>query len=205
MIEQLSSMTEEAVEFTRDVTTRWSSRLTGSQDCLKCGDHLQQTLADFCDRTETQEFAVRPGSFLGYIRINIVLFMIAVVALWLDQRLLATVVSTLAIVVLVLQFFVYWEFVDLLFPKRTGQNVWGTIEPTGEVKQQVFVTAHHDSAHVFNFLQHNSRWYMAKVMAGMTALFAIVVVCWVLLLAEWAGFEFGWLATAAKWGWTSRS
>lgn len=203
MIETLSSMTEDAIEFTREVTTRWSSRLTGSQDCLACGDYLKLTLSEFCDQTETQEFDVRPGSFLGYIRINVVLFLIAVVALWLDQRLLAATVSTFAIVVLVLQFFVYWEFVDLLFPSKTGQNVWGVIEPKGDVKQQVFVTAHHDSAHVFNFLQNNSRWYMAKVMAGMVALFVIVVVTWILLLGQWTGFELGWLASSAKWGFTA--
>ncbi len=202
MIENLSSMTTDAIEFTRETTTRWSSRLAGSDACLACGDHLQQLISEFCDRTEAQQFSVRPGSFLGYIRINIALFFVALIALWLDQRLLAVAASTLAMVVLVLEFFVYWEFVDFLFPRKTGKNVWGTIEPVGEVKQQIFVTAHHDSAHVFNFLQNNASWYMAKVLAGMTALIVIAVVTWILWLGRVIGMELDLLATIARWTFT---
>ena len=192
-------MTDDAIEFTRQVTSRWSSRLTGSDACLECGTSIRETLGLFCDTTESQEFSVHPTAFLGYIRINIVLYLVALLCLWLDQRLLATAASTLAIVVIVLEFFVYWEFVDFLFPRKTGQNVWGTIEPTGPVKQQVYITAHHDSAHVFNFLQNNARWYMAKVMAGLLALFAIAIVCWVLLIGRVVGYELELLASISAW------
>lgn len=203
MIENLSTMTANAVEFTRDVTTRWNSRLAGSRSCLDCADYIRQTMDDFCDKTDAQEFSVHPTAFLGYIRINIGLFLIALMALWLDQRLLATAAASLALVTIVLEFFVYWEFVDFLFPGKTGLNVWGTIEPSGEVKQQVYMTAHHDSAHVFNFLQNNGRWYMAKVMAGLSALFAMAMLTWVLLLGRVVGMELNLLATFAAWVFTA--
>ncbi len=200
MIPNLAMMTAAAVEFTAEVTKRWPARLTGSDACLACADHLVQTMRDFCDQTETQQFSIRPGSFLGFVRINVVLYLLTLIALWLDQRLFATAVSSLAVVITVLQFFLYYEFVDFFFPRKYGKNVWGTIEPTGETRQQIFVTAHHDSAHVFNFLERNAQWYVPKVVAGTAILFLIALIAWILLIGRLAGYSLDLLATIAGWG-----
>ena len=65
-IPNLSQMTESAMSLTREVTTKWNSRLVGSEACLECGDYLKGKLEEFCDTTENQNFKVRPGAFLGY-------------------------------------------------------------------------------------------------------------------------------------------
>lgn len=192
-------MTQNAMSFTEEVTTKWISRLTGSKACLECGDYLKAQMATFCDSVKTQEFKVRPGAFLGYIRINIVLYFLSLVSLLLGQLVMATILGSLALLISVLQFFVYWEFVDFLFPLKKGKNVIGQIEPSGKVKQQIIISAHHDSAHIFNFLANEPENYNKKVMGGMMALFALPIFTWILL-----GLNLlGWQWAPLYWGLTT--
>ncbi len=185
----LTKMTQDAMTFTEEVTTRWASRITGSEACLACGDYLKEQMATFCDGVKTQEFKVRPGAFLGYIRINIGLYFLSLGALFVEQLWIATTLGSLALLISVLQFFVYWEFVDFLFPLKKGKNIIGHIEPIAEVKQQIIISAHHDSAHIFNFLANEPENYNQKVMGGMTAMFALPIFTWILLGVQLLGWE----------------
>lgn len=181
----LNRMTDAAMGFTAEVTNKWTSRLAGSPACLACADYLEKTLAQFCDEVDHQVFSVRPGAFLGYIRINIVLYLVALVALFLQQPLIAALITSLSVLITVMEFFIYKEFVDGLFPKKQGKNVFGRIEPTGEVKQQIIISAHHDSAHIFNFLEKNPATYVRKVLAGTGTQLALFILTWLLLLLDW--------------------
>ena len=60
----------------------------------------------------------------------------------------------------------YWEVLDPLFPKATGYNVFGTIEPEGEVRQQVIVSAHHDAAYVFQLIARVPKYYARFITGG---------------------------------------
>lgn len=195
----LSKMTNDAMQFTKEVTERWTSRIAGTAACLACGDYLEEQMATFCDSVKTQDFEVRPGAFLGYIRINIVLYFLGLIALLAHQFIVAAVLGSLASLIGVLEFFIYWEFVDFLFPKKTGRNVIGSIEPSGEVKQQVIVSAHHDSAHIFNFLDKEPENYTRKILSGMSGMFMMFILSWLLLALEFSGnlsTTFYWIGIA---------
>lgn len=184
---ELDRMTISAMRFTAEVTNRWTSRLAGSPACLACADYLEESLAKFCDQVDHQSFSVRPGAFLGYIRINIVLYLLALVAMFLEQALVAALVASLSVLITVMEFFIYKEFVDGLYPKKQGKNVFGRIEPSGEVKQQIIISAHHDSAHIFNFLEKNPSTYVRKVLAGTGTQLGLFVLTWLILILEWTG------------------
>ncbi len=181
----LGRMTDAALQLTAEVTNRWTARLAGSPACLACADYLETILSQFCDEVDHQRFSVRPGAFLGYIRINIVLYLAALIVLILEQPLLAAMIASLSVLITVMEFFIYKEFVDGLYPKKEGKNVFGRIEPTGQVKQQIIISAHHDSAHIFNFLEKDPSTYVRKVLAGTGTQLALFVLTWVLLLLEW--------------------
>ena len=188
MLTSLPLLTQNALKFTKEVCEKWDDRLTGSEACRACGDYLATEWEGFCEQTEVQEFAVRPGAFLGYIRINVVLYIASLISLIFTQIFLAVGLSTLALLITVLEFFIYKEFVDFLFPKKYGKNVIGTIEPTGEVRQQIIVSAHHDSAHVFNFLQKNPNSYPRKILAATAAQLLMFIGTWLLWgLNSWGG------------------
>jgi len=74
-----------------------------------------------------------------------------------------------------LQFVFYEKFLDPLYKKMTGYNVSGVIEPFGAVKQQVVLSGHHDSAFVFNFLQHNQKWYTFRLVGGLLTFVATMI------------------------------
>lgn len=185
----LTQMTAAAMAFTAEVTSRWPSRLAGSKACLACADYLEETLARFCDETNSQVFSVRPAAFLGYIRINIGLYVVALLALFFEQVLLATLVANLSVLITVLEFFIYKEFVDFLYPEKQGKNVFGRIEPRGEVKQQIIISAHHDSAHIFNFLEKDPTTYVRKVLAGTATQLGFFLLSWLLLILHWTGVQ----------------
>ena len=86
------------------------------------------------------------------------------------------------IVIMVFQFFLYKHFIDFLFPKKTGVNVWGAVEPEGEVKRQVIISGHHDSARVFNFFIHQPKLYSLRVTGGIGILIFICVLSFVFAL-----------------------
>ncbi len=159
--------TESAIAFTKKVTDLWESRLTGSPECLACADLLKEEFASFSDSVHTQDFTTYPKSFLGFIKINVIGYFAALVLCYLGYFDWATAVVLVCIGITVFQFLFYYELIDTFFKKRTSRNVWGIIEPEGEVKQQVFVTAHHDSAFVFNMLQYFPKYYGAVIVGGL--------------------------------------
>ena len=103
----------------------------------------------------------------------------------------------LAIFIFYAQFARYWEVLDPLFPKATGYNVYGSIEPDGEVKQQVLVGGHHDAAYVFQLLARAPKYYARLINLGILFLllgFLVSLVATVLAL-----FNIslpGWVAVA---------
>ena len=89
----------------------------------------------------------------------------------------------------VLEFFFYKEFVDFLFPVKKGKNVFGTIEPSDAVKQQIIISAHHDSAHIFNFLENDPGTYVRKIVSGTLTQLAMFLFSWLILILQIAGFQ----------------
>ena len=179
-IKNIDTLVESAMNFTQHVTSTWDSRLVGSVACTESADYIKEKLKSFCGQVSHQEFEANPGSFLGYIRINIALYILGLIALFIHQILLSVVLSTLAVIITVFQFFFYWKFVDFLFNRKTGKNVFGSIEPSEEAKQHIIISAHHDSAHIFNFLEKNPLTFDVKVRQGLLSMILMFVVAWIL-------------------------
>lgn len=174
-ISNLSEITNTAIKFTKEVTTRWNSRIAGSENCLACGDFLEASFSSFCDKTTTQKFSVNPGAFLGFIKISVVLYFLSLIALIFQQIEIASSFVVLSTIITVFEFFFYKEFIDFLYPQKKGKNVLGIIEPDENVKQQIIVSAHHDSAHVFNFLAKDPDNFNKKVTTVNIAQFLMLV------------------------------
>ncbi len=174
----LTRMTADAMQLTEEVTTRWTSRIAGSPACLACGDYLLDTFTRDYDGAEKQEFKVHPASFLGYMKICVVLYFIALIAFLFHQLLVAAVVSSIPIIITVTHFFYFKEVIDFLYPEKLGQNIMGTIEPSGEVKRQVIISGHHDSAHIFNFLENDPDSFGRKTQLSIGGIFGLAIATW---------------------------
>lgn len=152
-------MQKEVFERVEQLIDTHGPRLAGTKESLDCADEIYNELMSFCDRTKKEDFHVYKGAFLGWIRILVTSFILGVIALWFGYPMIALGLASISIIILTLQFFLYLPLLDRLYPKRKARNVFGIIEPTKEVKQQVIISGHHDSAHVFNFFIHQPNLY----------------------------------------------
>lgn len=155
----------EALGLTKRLIDRFGPRLAGGEASLGAADALAAEATLVSDRSWTEDFAVHPGSFLGFIRILVVLFLLSLPALVFVPS-LAAALTTLGITILVLGFFLYYAVLDPFYPKRMGRNVVAVLEPRGEVRRQIVVSGHHDSAHVFTFYVDRPELFSRRVNGG---------------------------------------
>lgn len=166
-------MTDNVLAYTEELINKFGPRRAGSKACQDCADALHAELNGFADSTRTEEFGVHTGAFLGWIRIIVAFYAIGTVFLWLHMPLVTAVLLIVGILIMVFQFFLYKHTIDFLFPKKTGKNVVGIVEPEGEIKRQIIISGHHDSACVFNFFIHQPKMYALRVMGGIGILVVV--------------------------------
>ncbi len=177
-------------------------RPSGSEESRRAADALGQQAAQFADRVTSEDFAVHPKAFLGWIRIVVVIYILALAMLWLDLYWASALLTTAGLVIMIGQFFFYKELIDWLFPKGTGRNVLAVVEPMQEPRGQLIISGHHDSAFVFNFLVHQPSLYPLRVVGGIVTFVALLLISWILTIwqlaagqgPEWSVFAAGFFS-----------
>lgn len=188
-MKNLKQYTKNAIEFTKFITTKWDDRLTGSKACLETGDYLHEQFSQYSDKAFKQGFSTNPGAFLGFIRVCVVLFFINLIGLFTENYWLSFVVALASLFIFVFQFFLYYEVLEPFFPKKKSQNIYAFLEPENEVKQQIVISAHHDSAHIFNFYEKNAEHYAIRVNLGIGGMFLAIVIATAVLLVSAMNIE----------------
>ncbi|QMS85225.1 M28 family metallopeptidase [Candidatus Xianfuyuplasma coldseepsis] len=172
----LQSMANNALKNTQTIIDEFGPRLAGTSACLNAADAIASKMEAVTDKVEKEHFFLYQGAFLGWIRILVVLYLAGGVLLWLNQPLVTVILLVLGLLILVLQFFLYKPLLDRFYPKKTGCNVIGTIEPEQDVKRQIIVSGHHDSARIFNFFIHQPKLYNLRVTGGIGLIVLMLLV-----------------------------
>ncbi len=142
------------------------------------------------DSVELEEFSFHPGAFFGWFRLAVVLGVTSLLLYLLGRlssdpsilrvtALIAFVLSALIILITVMEFFLYKEFVDFLFPKATSQNIVGTMRhPTlkGDPERIILFGGHHDSAWEFTWLKRLGFGYYIALMFIFLGIISLLVV-----------------------------
>jgi len=179
-----SSDANDVLQFTGEIIDKFGPRLAGDPSTKKAADLLKDEFGKYCDSTELQEFDVNPKAFLGWIKLITVLYTISIILLWIDLPLIAAIWITIGIIIMVMEFFLYQEFVDVFWKKKKGYNVIGKIEPKGEVKQQIIISGHIDSAFIFNFFIYQPKLYSLRIIGGIGFIFLMFIVSWVWVILQ---------------------
>ena len=185
----LPRMRSNAYIFTQDLISRFGPRLAGSKADALAAQNIFETMRSEFDEARPQKFRMNPGAFLGWVRILVATYFFCIVLVWLQNHGLAAVLMGAGLAIMVFEFFLYKEVVDPFFPKVTGTNVWGTIEPEGDVQQEVIISGHHDSAPIFNFFIHQPELYAFRVMGGIGTFALFFLYCVFLWIANPATME----------------
>jgi len=170
--------------------------LTGTENCRRAADELYEELNSACDTAGREPFEVRPGSFLGFMKVSPTLFIAATFLLFFGYVPVAAIVYTIAAFMAFTQFICYRQVFDPFYSVREGVNVYGVIEPVGEVRSQVVVSGHHDSAYEFTLMARLPRAYRFCVAGMILALTLAPVFAWASVASYnlWEGGS--WIAPA---------
>ncbi|HOX37791.1 MAG TPA: M28 family peptidase [Candidatus Brocadiia bacterium] len=136
-------------KFICDVIDRCGPRPSCSDAEKKAGRMYADAIRNCCDEVRTESFECHPHAFVGFIPFLVPLYFLALVFYW-----RAPLASVVFMAVLAASFFFefirYRRFLDPLFPKRSGENVYGVIRPSGQAKRRIIFAGHLDSAYEFN-------------------------------------------------------
>lgn len=155
----LNDLQEEVFINTQQLIDDFGPRLAGTKEDLDASDRLYDIMSDTFDEAHQESFYVYKGAFLGWIRLLVASYIIALGLIWMRWFMIAFVILLLSLLVLIIQFFLYLPLLDRFYPKKEARNVYGIVEPKGEVKKQIIISGHHDSARIFNFFIHQPKLY----------------------------------------------
>jgi hypothetical protein len=165
-----------ALSFTQKVIDACGPRLPGSAADLKAADMLYREMSAAFDEASQEEFTFAPNAFLGFFDFLVVSYLIATLLLFLGGAWLYAAAAVLSIGVLagVSQFIFYWGWFDVFYHKTKGVNVVGVVHPADadkeaeetQVRQEILVCGHHDSANVVNFLLKYQKLYAFRLILG---------------------------------------
>ena len=178
--QDIAALKNEVFELAGEIIKKYDSRLAGSKESIETADLLAERMKGFCTSTGTDDFKVYEGAFLGWIRILVASFLAGIIFLWLNQPLISLTLAFISILILIIQFILYLPLLDKLYPKRNARNAYGIIEPLHSVKQQIIISGHHDSAHIFNFFIHQPKWYNMRTTGSIALVISMMLLSIVL-------------------------
>ena len=164
-----------AFSLAEDIINKTGPRLAGTSAAKEAASLLHKEVKFYTNESHIEEFYLHKGAFLGWIKILVICYILSLGFLWFNLPYLSLALSLISILVLVLQFFFYLPIIDIFYPKRKGYNVVGYIEPKKEIKKQVIISGHHDSARVFNFFIHQPALYNLRVTGSIIYVLLMVI------------------------------
>jgi len=161
-----------ALQFTDDIVKNFSDRLAGSDSCNRAGEAIAEKFSLHCDSNSVkrESFAFHPAAFIKFIRPVVIVFLIAIVFIFLKMPVISLFCLLLTLAVFSSQLVFYKKIFDPFFPKALGYNIFGFVEPDHDVQQQIILCGHHDAAYVFHYMALSPRLYPFVVIGGILSL-----------------------------------
>lgn len=137
--------TEYAVKGIKKVVNKIGPRKPGSPEEHRAQQWMAKDMKNYCQKVEIEDFTIHRQGFMGFIPFTVACGVASVFVNWFASPIAALVLCVLAFIPLVLEFLMYKQFDDFLFPKQTSHNMIATRAPKGEVKKRIIMVAHSDS------------------------------------------------------------
>ncbi|MCL4558704.1 MAG: M28 family metallopeptidase [Deltaproteobacteria bacterium] len=134
-------------------------RITGSEPDRKAIGLVKGFMGRSCDRVDVEEFDVAPRVLQRLTEI----ITYAVLAVFIAFFISPALSLVIGLVFGTLFFLSRWydrEIIDRCMEKKKTANVIGTVRPSGETRQRLIVSGHHDSAFNMTLLHRQFVWLM---------------------------------------------
>jgi hypothetical protein len=187
---------DEALNLTKKIIDEVGPRLPGSPSVLKAADMIHDELRPHADKVEKEKFIFAPDAFMGFFQVFVITFLIASIMLFFPGDLIywAAVIAGIGIFNAISQFVFYWGIFDIFYPKKHEFNVIGVVEPDNpkNVKQEIIVCGHHDSAWTVTFFQHLQKLYVPRLVSGIVwvVVTGLLTIVWAIYYAATGNLPF---------------
>jgi hypothetical protein len=180
-------------DFITEVCDEIGPRESGTEEEIQTGNKIETELKKYCDKTRKEKYLANPKAFLGGIRYGAALVLVSIVMYWLSMLIDLDIIPLepfwgfifmsigIFLLIISVSYFIlevmrYHEAFDFLFPERESENIVGVIEPTGEMKQSLIFSAHHDSAYEFNLFYYLKRIGQILIFIGYGGVVLVFIV-----------------------------
>jgi len=164
-------------------------RESGMPAELKCQEWIKKELEEnkWVDSAEIEPFKMARYGLLSFGPVIGTLMMLAAIfqviayflpssALVLAANIITISFSILSLVIGVLQFLFYKQFLDVFLPKLESHNLYGKIQPEGEMKRRVVIGGHCDSAYEFTIMKIHQNVMVATIAINILFVLAGMVI-----------------------------
>jgi hypothetical protein len=182
----LNSLTRYAFTIVKTIITTIGPRPSCSDESHVTARIFEILYRAYCHRSQLQSFTTHPAAFLGFLTLVPWIYIASVICLLLHWYVIAALGFTVANIIASHQFIFYKGTFDFLYPPKTGYNAIGIINPKKEVRQQIIISGHHDSAYEFTFMRTTPRLYRIRVASIILSMVLSLVIGWLIVVnAYW--------------------
>ncbi len=147
----VSYMVKEITHICRDM----KKRAPGSAGEREAGEYMADVLGKDCGCKDVlvEPFAEHPDAFYGYFYFSAAFGCLCAVSFFISPW-LSIAFGAAALLLFILQFVLYKQVIDPLFPKKESVNVTAVRPCSGDVRRRVFLNGHIDAAWEFPLNYH---------------------------------------------------
>ncbi len=157
----------------RFVCENFKKRGPGTESERKAQDYLAGELRQWADEVTVEEFSLHPHAFMGFMPIAGVFMIISVILFAVNGRyptaaapIASAVLALFSVLMFILEFMLYEEFIDFIFPMKKSKNVFAVRKPAGETKKRIVFGGHADAAWEWTFSLHGGKAALAPIIFG---------------------------------------
>ena len=173
--------------FVQQIISEVGPRMPCSLQEAKAAEIIKNELEKSCDEVSVEDFSCHPKAFLGWIKIGMILVVISLLLYFLNPLLTdyiwLLIIAIISFLLILLPFLIMWEeffnykeFIDILFRKKSSQNVIGKFKPEGEINKIIIFSSHMDSAIEFKLLKLLGWKFIPIIFGGI-----IIMLMWLVL------------------------
>jgi len=152
-------------------------RISGTKQCLDTAHQIEEMLDVHCDSAAEERFELHPGSMWNLGRIMSAAYFASTVFLIAGCYLISLLLSAFGLFYGITIYIFCGKLFDIFFKKTEGCNAVGIIEPSGDVKQQVIISGHHDSPYTISFLAHLKKLARPRLLLAIATYVFLLLSC----------------------------
>jgi aminopeptidase YwaD len=162
----LSNYVSYVIEGIGHVIENFGPRGPGSEGEKSAQEYVASEITRYTDDVKCEEFTVHPKAFMGFVPLIAILLIAATALYWLGYAAISLALSTLAVLISLLQFLFYRRFLDPFFPAARSLNVTGIYKPVKETRRRVFICGHIDAAYEWRYFIKGGKPLLVLVLGG---------------------------------------